>query len=224
VESNVTFSLKNITLNETSYYTIPSGYYNVNTFKEYLSILLGSQWTINYSSSTNTYTIIPPFNSNIYTLSFINSGHLFGFDNITTQEFNNLHPITSTKPILMNIDNSLFIRTDIPRKRNGAVDNLLTPHFNESDILCTVPMIFGPFNNLSIDCSNQFVFYLSVKELHKFRLYITDQYSNPVPIKYDYTIALKFEFIETEIHDETLNTLKEIRDLLKYVTLHKFIN
>jgi len=77
VENNVTFTLNNITLNTSMTYTIPSGYYDVYTFKTYLlTILMG--WNITYNKSTNTYTFIPPidiwqfiFNNQVIFLDFL---------------------------------------------------------------------------------------------------------------------------------------------------------
>jgi len=222
IESNITFILNNVTQNIITNFTIASGYYTVYTFRLYLLTILVS-WIITYNESTNTYTFTPPSDGNTYTFTFINSGNLFGFPNTVTNMFENSSPITSSMPILMNLENSLFIRTDIPRRRYGAKDNLSGSTFVESNILCAIPMTFAPFQNITIDVSNQFLYYLSVKEVNKFRLFITDQYSNPIPFRYDYTIALKFEFIETKLQDDTLKTLQEIRDLLKYITLHKFL-
>ena len=223
--------INNITTGQTRTWPIANGYYDVNTFIVQVLSLLNLDpvdpiyiWRMTWQQSTNTYSIFPPNDNITYSLTFLpNTGHLFGFENGETVQFTYLRPLFSTKPILMNIDNSLFIRTNIPRRRNGAIDNLATSEFTESDILAVVPMVFSPFNTISIDTSNQFVFFLSVKEVTNFRLYVTDQNNNKLPLKYDWTIALKFEYLEVETQDELLTTLQEIRDLLKFVTLHKFI-
>jgi len=223
VENNIAFQLICISnqINNVIF-TIPSGYYDVFTFRTYLLTIL-INWTITYSKSTNTYTFISPIDGNVYAFQFFNCGNLFGFDNGITSNFDNSIPITSTKPILMNIDTSLFIRTDIPRTRYGCLDNLKSTTFQESDILCAVPQTFSPFNTITLSDSNQFSFYMSCKDLNSFRLYITDQNGNSIPLRHDYTIALKFEYISPQEQDESLETMQEIRDLLKYITLHKYL-
>jgi len=123
----------------------------------------------------------------------------------------------------MNIDNSIFLRTNIPRARFCAIDNLNGTTFNESDILCCVPMTFKPFQNIVLGNDNQFTFYMSNRELTSFRLYITDENGNLLPFKIDYTLALKFEYLKPKEEDYVLNTLQEIRDLLQYTTLDKFL-
>ncbi len=62
---------------------------------------------------------------------------------------------------------------------------------------------------------------MSSRVLNVFRLYITDQNSVAIPLKWDYTIGLKFEYIENRATDESLETLQEIRNLIKYLTLDK---
>jgi len=121
----------------------------------------------------------------------------------------------------MNQDTSLFIRTDIPRQRYSCLDNLNSENFTESDILAAIPVNISPFNTISISDSNQFSFYMSSRVLNVFRLYITDQNSISIPLKWDYTIGLKFEYIENRVPDESLETLEEIRLLLKYLTFDK---
>jgi hypothetical protein len=212
--------INNLTTGQSTEFGIRTGYYNVNTFSAYLLALL-INWKIDYDASRNIYTFTPPNDQNTYSFQFFDSGHLFGMDeDIISDSFSYDNPLTSTKPILMNLDNSLYIRTSIARKPGGAVDNLTSPDFIESDILCCLPMTFSPFNNINIDCSNNFVFYLNVQELTTFRLFVTDQSNNLIDLKYDYTVGLKIEYCNLEDDDETLKTLQEIRDLLKYSVLH----
>lgn len=220
VEEGTRFVLSNVTLGTSNEYEIRAGYYDVNTFAAYLINEILNGWSISWDPSRNTYAITPPLDDNTYMFTFINSGHLFGFDDISTNEFSSTSPLISTRPIMMNIDQSLYIRTNLPRHKMGGVDNLKSSTFTESDILCVVPMRFSPFDNITIDPSNQFVYYLSVNEVHSLRLYVTDQKGVSIPLKYDWDIALKFEFIELNVVDDQLQCLREIRDMLKYIVLH----
>jgi hypothetical protein len=52
---------------------------------------------------------------------------------------------------------------------------------------------------------------------------VTDQDNIPLQLKTDWTIGLKFEFLVDAKEDESIKILQEIRDLVKYVTIHKFI-
>jgi hypothetical protein len=227
VEAETTWTLLNVTQNTNVIYTIPPGYYDVFSFKVYLLSILVN-WTIIYLKSTNTYVFTPPADGNQYQFQFMNSsGCLFGFDDdITTVSFSNSTPISSSKPILMTLENSLFLRTDIPRKAFCAIDNLSSSTFNESDILCALPISGNefPFKNIALSDSNQFSFTMGARELNIFRLYITDQNGTSVPLRYDFVIALKIEYMMVEEVDESLEVLMEIRNLLKYVTLDKFLN
>jgi hypothetical protein len=53
----------------------------------------------------------------------------------------------------MNIDNSIYLHCDIPRKHWGAIQNHDQPEFHDSSIFACVPNLEGPFENISIDCS-----------------------------------------------------------------------
>jgi hypothetical protein len=59
----------------------------------------------------------------------------------------------------MNKDNSIFIHSDIPRKYHGSLHNYDDIDFRECNILAAIPMQFSPFDNISIDVNNQFIYY-----------------------------------------------------------------
>jgi len=145
---------------------------------------------------------------------------LFGFpDGTVTNNFSYINPLISIQSILMNKENSIFIRTDIPRHYMGAIENMNSENmFIESNILCCIPMTFDPFNTMKIDLSNRFVYYLSVKDLTKIRLYVTDENNNPIPFKYDWCIALLFEYLEIK-EDNTIVVLNEVKTLLEDIRL-----
>jgi hypothetical protein len=212
------FEIWNESLGSKASYNIPEGYYTVYSLLDCLQNMLGPSWSFTYRETDNRYSIIAPqLGLFEYRFNFVNCGHLFGDDNRLTDPFNNY---ISPKPILMNQDTSILIHTDIPRKRMGSLHNLDSPLFRECDVIAAIPNKTAPFDNLQIDTSNQFVFYLSVKELSSFRLWVTDQLNRPLDIHHDWTIALKFEFIEQDVVDQTVELLKEIRDSLKYIALH----
>ena len=157
VEDNIIFNLNNLTTLETTPFIIESGYYDVYTFRQYLlaTILIG--WKIFYNIGTNTYTMTPPINDiNTYSFTFEDSGHLFGFDNTTSETVIFPNSLNSTKPILMNIDTSLYIHCDLPKRRMNAIDNLSSSDFVESDILCSIPMTVQPFGNITKVGNDQF--------------------------------------------------------------------
>jgi hypothetical protein len=220
-EGNI-FSINNLNTGASSTITIAQGYYNVETFMTYLKNILGQRWQISWSESTNKYCFMSPNDGCTYSFTFVNKcGHLFGFnEGITTNPCGYAIPLFSTKPILMNVDNSLFLHTSIPLRHGGSVDNLESKEFHPSSILCVIPNLCSPFQNMYIDASNTYHFYLSVHKLDSFRLWVTDQNSSMVSLPYDYTLALRIEYLEIDQVDETLLCLEQIRDTLRYIALH----
>ena len=86
--------------------------------------------------------------------------------------------------------------------------------------LACVPNLEGPFENISIDCSNAFVYYLNTNKIHEIRLWVTNQDNEILTLQHDYTVALKVEYLQTEHPDYSLKLLSEIRDAIKFVALH----
>jgi hypothetical protein len=141
------------------------------------------------------------------------------FSNNVTQTVRYPNTLWSDIPVLMNSDTSLYLHTDLPRRNHGAIDNLEHADFRESSILCCIPNLTPPFQNMFINPENQFVYYLSVNKIDSFRLWVTDEYNNPVDLKYDWTLALKVEYIEIDAMDEQTKCLMEIKDAIKFMAL-----
>ena len=175
---------------------------------------------MNYNPSTNTYTFTTPNDGFKYSFIFNNCENLFGFNVYSTPWFNYANPLSSTIPLNMDTDTSIFLHCDIPRKTGGAIQNVDNTEFKDSSILCVVPNYEIPFQNINIDVSNQFVYYLSVKQLNNIRFWITDQNNNPINLYYDWVLALKIEYIETGEMDKIESILSEIRDSIRFIALH----
>ena len=210
---------------------IPPGYYTIYTFQALVVNYLNSveisvvptstlTWIMNYNPSTNTYTFIPPNDNFKYSFIFNNCENLFGFNVYSTQWFNNSNPLTSNVAINMDLDTSIFLHCDVPRKHGGAIQNVDDTEFKDSSILCIVPNYSAPFQNINIDSANQFVYYLATKSINNIRFWLTDQNNNPINLYYDWVLALKIEYIEQNESDQIISLLSDIRDSIRFITLH----
>jgi hypothetical protein len=215
--------------------SIPAGYYTVYTFQSLVVTWLNSietsvapsstlTWIMNYISSTNKYSFTPPNDGFKYSFIFNNCGNLFGFSKYSTQWFNNTTGLLSDSPINMDTDTSIFLHTDLPRKHGGALQNIDDVEFKDSTILCAIPNYSCPFQNINIDVSNNFVYYLSTSQINNMRLWLTDQNNNNINLYYDWILALKIEYIEINENDQILQCLQDIKNMLGYITLHPKLN
>ena len=231
VREGFKFILHNATSGTQNNYTIRPGNYDVCSFAKYFkSVILGKdRWTFEYDHPTNKYRIKAPqylydrddigVEEDVY-FEFINCGHLFGFEDGITPITNHQTFLYSNRPVLMNTDNSVYLHCDIPRKHGGAIQNHDKAEFHDSSILAVIPIQDAPFENMAIDCSNAFTFYLNTNKIDKIRLWVTNERNEPLPLRHDYTLALKVEHLQINHPDYTLNLLGEIRDAIKYMALH----
>jgi hypothetical protein len=128
-------------------YTIPIGYYDVNTLKAQLNVLLVG-WTVTYLSLTNKYMFTSLNNGHVYEFLFANRCcELLGFLITDTPMLNFSTPLTSYLPVKLNRENSIFIHTDLPTLKYAYIDNMQNSQFFESNILLKIPIQAAPFDN-----------------------------------------------------------------------------
>lgn len=221
--SNDTFSIHS-TSGTTTPYIIPIGYYDVYTFKSQLLSLLPSGWSINFNTSTNTYQFQPPNDTFTYNFTTFtnNVSQLLGFPlNSPSATFSFSSPLTSSQPVKMNRENAVFIHCDIPKSEFASVDNF-SGSFEESDVICKLPMNCAPFDNLVYisQGNDSFSFLLSVGNLNNARFYLTDETGRLLHVVYDWTITLKMVY-ETGDDNALLLKTNEIADYLQLMVLNK---
>ena len=124
------FTFKVVTGSTESIYTILEGNYNVYTFLDKLKALL-KDWVIIYDQIENKFHFNSPSPSKFV---FDNDyEHMFGFQSKESITGTN---IISEIAIDMTKQQSVFIHSNLLKRRMSAIDNNLESKFVESDIIC----------------------------------------------------------------------------------------
>lgn len=207
--------------------TIPIGYYNATDLRTQLQSQL-TTWTITYDKKLNKYTFTAPaFTGGITWRKFVftNSSvsDLFGFDQTETPQFTSASPsVVSSKPIKVNEDNCILVRTNLPRQKMSALDNL-NRTIVESDVLCSIPIQNAPFDNIVYDKNNScdFVYNVLSPTVHGLRIYLTNEQGIPLQVPYDWWLVLSIDYIPYA-QDDSKPVLENIRDMVRLFMLHTF--
>jgi len=205
--------------------TIPIGYYNASDIRTTLQSLMPT-WTITYDKKLNKFTFTSPsftggitWRKFVFTTSAVSD--LLGFGSTETPQFTSGVPsIVSTNPIKVNIDNSVYVRTNLPRQKYSALDNI-NATIMESDILCALPIQSPPFDNVVYTKNNSanFEYNILAGSIHSMRIYLTNELGIPLQVPYDWTMTLGIEYLPFEVDDAT-PVLESIRDMIRLFMLN----
>lgn len=209
--------------NNTQVITIPEGHYNAYDLRSELQLLMPT-WTITYAKKLNEFTFTRPSNGVVsYRFVFPHYvvAELLGFDVNEQPLFTIAQPTkNSSKSIKVNNDASLFVHSSLARQKFSAVDNI-EPTFQESDVLCSIPITAAPFDNIVFNKSNgvDFKFNLFVPAVHQVRFYLTNEQGFVLRTQHDWEIILSVIYLPfAENHNEKL--LENIRDMIKLFMLN----
>lgn len=205
--------------------TIPIGYYNATDLRTQLQSQL-TTWTITYDKKLNKYTFTSPaFTGGIIWRKFVFTNNsisdLFGFDQTETPQFTSASPsVVSSKPIKVNEDNCILVRTNLPRQKMSALDNL-SNIIVESDVLCSIPIQSAPFDNVVYNRNNggDFTYNILTPTINGVRIYITNEQGTILQCPYEWWMALSVDYLPYEMND-TKPVLESIRDMIKLFMLH----
>ena len=230
-ETNNTFTILCIQ-GGSNVFTIPVGFYDVNTFKVALQVLLGIAYTVTYDSRLNKYTYtylnkMDPFGyrflfSDNRCAEFMGFGPLVG----STERFDGLTPLVATDPVKLSKESAVVIHCDIPTVIGACIDNFARGTFEESDVIGIIPMIVPPYDNMSFAAATGgggggCVFDLAVSDVSSARFYVTDENDRPLDLSFDWTLVLKFVFVNND-DDKMTALLTDLRDYekLKHLNHH----
>jgi hypothetical protein len=222
-----TFVIDNVG-GSTTTITFPVGYYNAADIRTLLQQTMPT-WTFSYDKKTNKLTFTAPTDSGSWTgitqrkFIFTNGSisDMLGFDQTETPTFTQASPtIISSKPIKVNDDASIYIRTNIPRQKLSALDNISTI-IKESDVLCSIPIQSAPFDNVVYSKNNSanFSYNVLAPYIHGCRIYLTNEQGTPIQVPYDWTLTLSVSYTPYQTNNDT-PILKDIRDYIKLYLLH----
>jgi len=219
-----TFQISNGT--ETLDYTIPPGFYNVETFLFLLQGLLPT-WLVGWDPVTRRYFFQPPDDGNTYTLIFLTyAAHLLGFNINTTATLSYSAPIYSNFPAKMTIETVVLVHINFPRQRYTAVDNLNlnSAGFQESDIFVKVSINVMPFDTLVWRANGVDIvgFDLALRSIDSLNIYLTDEYGRALNPPYDWTISFRVTYFkEADPFKSIQTTLTSIANFLHYIALEE---
>ena len=200
-----------------SKHLISAGNYDVYSFMGKLQEVL-TGWTITYNIQENKYHFIAPTTSQL----IFDEGyeHMVGFP-FAGYSMTGTH-IISDIPVVMSKEQAVMIHCSLVKRRMAAIDNMTNENFVESHVICKIPLSgYGYFDDMVYNESseNHFSYYISTNKIQTMRLYVTDQDGNPLSLTRDFTITIKFNYINHINQQEELKCMHEIRDFIKYFIL-----
>lgn len=220
-----TFILTN-NLNVNTSIIIPEGYYNAFDVRTVLQSQL-PLFTVTYEKLTNKFIFQCNDFTGVTNRRFIFTGNtmssLLGFNTTETPTFTSLNNIIkSTKPIKVNEDAVILLRSDINKQSLSSLESIGLD-IKESDIICSIPIDAAPFDNVIYNRNNNanFTFNILTPSINKVRFYITNELNVPLKIPYDYSFALSFKYIPYDsTNNKSINLLNDIKDYIKLYLLH----
>lgn len=208
--------------------TIPVGYYNAFELRAILQQLLPT-WTFTYDKKVNKFTYTAPAGAGNWVgiterkFIFSNSSisDMFGFDLTETPTFTQASlTVVSSKPIKVNEDQSIIIHTNLPRQKMSALDNTYGQTIIESDILCAIPILSAPFDNVVFTRNNtgDFSYNVLAPVVHGLRIYVTNEQNTFLKVPYDWIMILSIKYVPYETN-ETTSLIRDLRDYARLLLL-----
>lgn len=167
-----------------STYTIPEGNYNVTQIIDVMRTIMGSAYTISFSSITSKITITHSTNNFIIYAGTFN--HIIGFSKTTNTTSVGL-TLTSRDCVNLNQIRALNIEVNFPTY------NVNVAQPNNGNIMATIPVFVAPFSIITYQNPNNFRTNLYVNKLDQIQIKIFDNESRLVNmngINYQMTLQL----------------------------------
>lgn len=205
--------------------TLPPGYYNAADLRAQLQSQIGHIFTITYDKKVNKFTFTAyNFSGGVtwwkFGFTIESVAQMFGFNLTDSPMMTVASPtVVSSKPIKVNEDANILIRTNLPRQRFSGIDNL-KPTFIESDILCSIPILSAPFDNVvfSRNSITNFTYNILAPTIHGVRIYVTNEDDVFLKMPYDWTMTWSIKYLPYNT-DDTKPILENIRDMMRLFML-----
>lgn len=205
--------------------TLPPGYYNAADLRAQLQSQIGHIFTILYDKKVNKFTFTAyDFSGGVawwrfgFTVESI--AQMFGFNLTDSPIMTVASPtVVSSKPIKVNEDANVLIRTNLPRQRFSAIDNLNTS-FVESDILCAIPILSAPFDNITFsrNGNTNYTYNILAPTIHGVRIYVTNEDNVFLKMPYEWTMVWSINYLPYN-SDDSKPVLENIRDMIRLFML-----
>lgn len=169
-------------------YTIPEGNYNVTQIIDVMRSIMGSAYTISFSSITSKITITHSTNNFIiYSGSF---NHIIGFSKSTNTTSVGL-TLTSRDCVNLNQIRALNIEVNFPTY------NVNVAQPNNGNIMATIPVFVAPFSIITYQNPNNFRTNLYVNKLDQIQIKIFDNEARLVNMNgINYQMTLQIDCIK----------------------------
>jgi hypothetical protein len=165
-------------------YDIPPGNYNITQILNYLSGIMGAQYTLSYSSITSKITITHSTNDFIiYADSF---NHIIGFSK-TTNTTSSGRTVTGRDCVNLNQIRAINVEVNFPTYNV----NVAQPY--NQNILATIPVYVAPFSIITYTNNNNFRTNLYVNKLDQIQIRLLDNEGRLIDmngIQYQMTMQL----------------------------------
>ena len=165
-------------------YDIPPGNYNITQLLNYLSGIMGAQYTLSYSSITSKITITHSTNDFIiYADSF---NHIIGFSK-TTNTTSSGRTVTGRDCVNLNQIRAINVEVNFPTYNV----NVAQPY--NQNILATIPVYVAPFSIITYTNNNNFRTNLYVNKLDQIQIRLLDNEGRLIDmngIQYQMTMQL----------------------------------
>jgi hypothetical protein len=212
---------------------IAHGNYNVMTLLneiEPLFLKVVPEGLIGYDQFRNKY-LFSSFNDNkIYKLIFTNySCFLLGFELNDIIDFTFVstehYGVLSKNPLIMNVEFSIKVHSDLPFINNNCIDNNNTINdFIATTTVLSFPIKVGPFENMIFEANNHenIIHTLSHSNIDSIHFWLTDNLNRPLLITHDWCILLKVTYTSQEDKLEVINNkISQIEESLRFMILDK---
>jgi hypothetical protein len=172
-------------------FDIPPGNYNITQLLNYLSGIMGTDYTLSYSSITSKITITHSTNNFIiYADSF---NHIIGFSK-TTNTTSSGRTVTGRDCVNLNQIRAINVEVNFPTYNV----NVAQPY--NQNILATIPVFVAPFSIITYTNTNNFRTNLYVNKLDQIQIRLLDNEARLIDmngIQYQMTLQLDcVKFIE----------------------------
>jgi hypothetical protein len=169
-------------------YTIPEGNYNVTQIIDVMRSIMGSAYTISFSSITSKITITHSTNNFIIYAGTFN--HIIGFSKSTNTTSVGL-TLTSRDCVNLNQIRALNIEVNFPTY------NVNVAQPNNGNIMATIPVFVAPFSIITYQNPNNFRTNLYVNKLDQIQIKIFDNESRLVNMNgINYQMCLQIDCIK----------------------------
>jgi hypothetical protein len=197
--ASIPYSFYSITANDNTFtwglvgspsnsFDVPPGNYNITQLLNYLSSIMGVQYTLSYSSITSKITIThTTTNFIIYADTF---NHIIGFSK-TTNTPSSGRTLTSRDCVNLNQIRAINVEVNFPTY------NINVAQAYNQNIMATIPVYVAPFSIITYQNPNNFRTNLYVNKLDQIQIRLLDNESRLIDLNgINYQMTLQLDCIK----------------------------